>query len=81
MLGVSLGAFGQAVHDHCHAAAFLTVQQVHSISECIHHCHEVFSELWIVVVHVAAVEICYLLLECSLFSGRVLLEPAFEFRT
>ena len=80
MLGVSLGAFGQAVHDHCHAAAFLAVQQVNSISERIHHCHEVFSELWIVVVHVAAVEVCYLVLECGLFSGRVLLEPAFEFR-
>ena len=74
-----LGAVNKSVHDHGYTAALFLVEQIHSISERIHHCDKVFTELRIVVIHITSVEICNLILECSLLVCSILFEPSFEF--
>ena len=74
-----LGSVNKSVHNHGYTAALFLVKQIHSISERIHYGHEILTELWIVVIHIASVEICDLILECSLLVCSILLEPSFEF--
>ena len=45
----------------CHTAAFFFVEQLHAIAHSIHDFHQILTELGVIVVHVAAVEIAHLL--------------------
>ena len=48
---------------------------MHSISGCIHKTDEVLAQIRIVIVHIAAVEICYEPVECGLV---LLTKPTYE---
>ena len=77
VVGMGGGFLGHLVGDEGYAAAFLLLQQLYAHAQGIEHLHQVFSQLGVVVVHVAAVEIRHLLGE-----GRLLLtltlEPEFK---
>lgn len=57
-----------------HTAAFLLVEQVYTVADSVHHRHEVFAELRIVVVDIASVEVAHLVGVAALL-GSMALEP------
>ena len=79
MFSMFLGAICKSICNHGHTATFFLVEKVDAIAESIHHGHKILSELRIVVIDIAAMEICYLILELGLFCCSILLEPGLEF--
>ncbi|CSB39803.1 Uncharacterised protein [Vibrio cholerae] len=67
----------KTVGDQGHTATFFAIKQTHAYVHRVHHSHKVFTELRVVVVHVAAVEISHLPLVERL-AGAVLFKPTAE---
>ncbi len=72
-----LGLVHEAVGNERHAAALLSLQQLHAYVHGVEHLHQLLAKLRVVVVDIAAVEVCDLALITGL--GRLLLfVPAAE---
>ena len=79
VLGMFGGLLGHSVDNHRDAAAFLFLQQLDPDAEGVHHLDKVLSELRVVVIDIAAVEIGDLFGEGGLATATAF-EPAFETR-
>ena len=77
-LALLLGLCRLHVGYQSHAAALLLVEEVDAITHGIHYLHEVFTQLWIVVVGVATVEIAHLIAILALRLCSILAIPCLE---
>ena len=74
-LALALCLLWHTVGDECHTAAFLFLEKMHTIAHSIHHLNEIFAQLWIVIVNVAAMEVAHVLAILALLGRSFLLEP------
>ena len=71
----------ESVSNQCHATTFLFLQQVDTITYCVHNLYKVFAQLWEVIIDVTAVEVAYVFLKTVLLFGCIALVPCLKLLT